>query len=61
MMFFGQALIEKGTGFANGIDMKEMDGLGMNYRFAPSTTGKEFENKSVFVIEYNDFSIKRIN
>lgn len=61
MMFFGEALIERGTGLANGIEAKEMDGLGMNYRFAPSTTGKEFENKSVFVIEYNDFKIKRIN
>ena len=61
MMFFGESLLEKGTSFASGIEMKEMDGLGMNYRFAPSTTGKELENKSVFIIEYDDFSIKRIN
>jgi len=61
MMFFGKALLNSGTGFVNGIEEKEMNGLGMNYRFAPSTTGKELENKSVFIIEYDDFSIKRIN
>lgn len=61
MLFFGEALLERGTALANGIELKEMDGLGMNYRFAPSTTGKELENKSVFIVEYDDFSIKRIN
>jgi len=61
MLFFGKALLDSGTGFGNGVEKREMDGLGMNYRFAPSTTGKEMENKSVFIIEYNNFDIKRIN
>lgn len=61
MLFFGEALLENGTSFVNTIEKREMNGLGMNYRFAPSTTGNELENKSVFIIEYNDFNIKRIN
>jgi ABC-type branched-subunit amino acid transport system substrate-binding protein len=60
-MFFGKALLDHGLGFPNSFFTNDMEGLGANFRFGKSTTGKEFENKSVYIIEYQDFDIKRVN
>ncbi len=61
MMYFGTALMSHGTGFPVKFNELEMDGVYANFRFGKSTTGKEFENKSVFILEYDDFELKRIN
>ncbi|HKL03254.1 MAG TPA: LysM peptidoglycan-binding domain-containing protein [Cryomorphaceae bacterium] len=61
MMYFGTALMNYGTGFPIKFGEMEMEGVSSNFRFGKSTTGKEFENKSVFILEYDDFELKRIN
>lgn len=60
-MYFGTALLNHGTSFPMKFGEMEMDGVSSNFRFGKSTTGKEFENKSVFILEYDDFELKRIN
>jgi len=60
-LYFGLALLEKGLSFPVNIGDNPMSGTYTNYRFGKSTTGKDFENKSVYIIEYDDYQIKRIN
>lgn len=61
MMFFGSVLMEYGLSFPLEFGDYEMRGVNSGYRFGKSTTGQEFENKSVYIIEYNDFEIKLVN
>lgn len=60
-LFFGKALLEEGKGFGAHADSREMSGLMGNYRFGRSATGHDFENKSVYILEYNDYTIKKVN
>lgn len=60
-MFFGGALMHFGLGFPQFFNDYETHGVGVNYRFGKSTTGREYENKDVYVIEYNDFKVERVN
>lgn len=61
MMFFGETLMKYGLGFPSQFEDFEMHGINGNYRFGKSTTGNEYENKAVYVIEYDDYQIKVIN
>ncbi len=60
-LYFGNALLEKGLAFPVNIGDRNMTGVYSNYRFGKSTTGVDFENKAVYIIEYNEYNIKRIN
>lgn len=60
-LFFGKALQKYGLGFPRAFDHTEMDGVMADYRFGRSTSGKEFENKSVFILEYDDYAIHIVN
>lgn len=60
-MYFGMALMEHGLGFGSKTDEMDMLGVMGSYRFSRTSAGKDFENKSVLILEYNDFEIKRIN
>lgn len=61
MLFFGECLLKYGLGFPTDFDHIEMKGVNASYRFGKSTTGKEFENKSVYIVEYDDYQIKQVN
>ena len=61
MMFFGECLLKYGLGFPADFEQIEMKGVNASYRFGKSTTGQEFENKSVYIVEYDDFQIKQVN
>lgn len=60
-MFFGEALLKAGLRFPAYFDELETNGVSANYRFGKSMTGKEFENKAVYIIEYDDYEIHRVN
>ncbi len=60
-MFFGKALLERGLSFPLGFDNLEMEGTTGNYRFGKSMSGDEFENKSAYILEYDEYQIKRVN
>jgi len=60
-MFFGNALLEKGLEFPLTFDAMEMNGTSGTFRFGKSTTGKEFENKAAYIVEYENFELKRVN
>jgi LysM repeat protein/ABC-type branched-subunit amino acid transport system substrate-binding protein len=60
-LFFGRALLDEGLGFPVEFDRLKMQGTAGSYRFGKSTTGKEFENKEAYILEYRDFEIKRVN
>lgn len=60
-MFFGKALLEKGLSFPVSLSEIEMQGVYTDYRFGKSPVGKDFENKSVYIVEYDDYTIKRVN
>jgi ABC-type branched-subunit amino acid transport system substrate-binding protein len=60
-MYFGQALMQYGLSFPlSGAD-DDMIGTFSNYRFGRSSTGLDFENKSVYILEYDNYDLKRIN
>lgn len=60
-MFFGKALMEYGLNFPTDLNHIEMKGVSSNYRFGRSTTGQEFENKDVYILEYDAYNIKIVN
>lgn len=60
-MFFCGALHNFGMGFPTFFDEYETHGVGVNYRFGRTSSGKEFENKDVYIIEYDEYKIKRVN
>jgi LysM repeat protein len=60
-LFFGMALLKYGLEFPLSFDDLEMEGTSGNFRFGKSTSGREFENKAAFIMEYNDFQLKRVN
>lgn len=60
-MYFGEALMNHGLDFARHSGDETMEGVMGNYRFGRTADGKDFENKSVLIIEYDDYSIKRVN
>ncbi len=60
-LFFGEALLKEGLAFPLAFDKLKLDGTAGSYRFGKSTTGKEFENKEAYILEYQDFEIKRVN
>lgn len=60
-LFFGESLLKYGLAIPEAFKQMEMKGVNSDYRFGRSTTGMEFENKSVYIIEYNDFQIKKVN
>ncbi|MEM9051104.1 MAG: LysM peptidoglycan-binding domain-containing protein [Bacteroidota bacterium] len=61
MLFFGKALLAEGLAFPLEFSNLKLDGTAGSYRFGKSTTGKEFENKQSFILEYKDFEISKIN
>lgn len=61
MMYFGEVLMKYGLGFPSQFEDFEMRGVNGNYRFGKSTSGQEYENKAVYVIEYENYQIKIIN
>lgn len=61
MLFFGESLIKYGLSIPEAFKQMEMKGVNSDYRFGRSTTGMEFENKSVYIIEYDDYQIKQVN
>lgn len=60
-MFFGAALLRHGLEFPLHFEDLKMEGTSGSFRFGKSTTGKEFENKSAYIVEYRNFEIKRVN
>lgn len=60
-LFFGKRLLNEGLAFPKSFEDTEMYGVAGNYRFGRSTTGEGFENKSVFILEYDNFSIEIVN
>lgn len=60
-MYFGKALLEHGLGFPRTAGDEDMIGTYTNYRFGKSSTGQDFENKSVYILEYDAYELKRIN
>lgn len=60
-MFFGMALLKYGLEFPLRFDELEFRGTLGSMRFGKSTTGKEFENKSAYIVEYEDYELKRVN
>lgn len=60
-MYFGGMLLTHGLDFGLHTGGEAMEGVMGSYRFGRSVTGKDFENKSVLIIEYDDYSIKRVN
>lgn len=60
-LFFGECFLKYGLSLPEAFKQMEMKGVNADYRFGRSTTGLEFENKSVYIIEYNDFEIKQVN
>ncbi len=60
-MYFCKALMNHGLDFGSKTNDIEMQGVTGNYRFGRTSTGKDFENKSVLILEYDDYEIKRIN
>jgi LysM repeat protein/ABC-type branched-subunit amino acid transport system substrate-binding protein len=61
MLFFGKALLSEGLAFPLAFERLKMNGTAGSYRFGKSTTGREFENKEAFILEYDNFEIKRVN
>lgn len=61
MMFFGQALLKGGLRFPAYFDQLETDGVMGHYRFGKSMSGQEYENKAVYIIEYDDYELRRVN
>lgn len=60
-LFFGKALLQEGLAFPVAFDQLKLEGTAGSYRFGKSTTGKEFENKEAYILQYEDFEIKRVN
>lgn len=60
-MYFGGALLTHGLDFGLHAGEDAMEGVMGSYRFGRTSTGADFENKSVIIIEYDDYSIKRVN
>jgi len=60
-MFFGQALLKEGLAFPTVFDQLKLNGTSGAFRFGKSTTGKEFENKEAYILEYDNYEIKRVN
>ena len=60
-MYFGGALLTHGLDFGMHAGEDAMEGVMGSYRFGRTATGADFENKSVLIIEYDDYSIKRVN
>jgi LysM repeat protein len=60
-MYFGLALLNEGLSFGSRVDGMSVEGTMGNYRFGRTSTGVDFENKSVLIIEYDDYEIKRVN
>jgi LysM repeat protein len=60
-MFFGLSLLKEGLGFPLSFDNLKFTGTSGSYRFGRSVTGKEFENKEAYIIQYDDYQIKRVN
>lgn len=60
-LFFGKCLLNDGLAFPKDFDTTEMKGTAGNYRFGRSVKGKEFENKEVYILEYDNFDIRIIN
>lgn len=60
-LFFGKALLEDGKAFGAHVEGLEMSGLMGNYRFGRSATGHDFENKNVYILEYSDYTIQKVN
>ncbi len=61
MMYFGTALLRYGKAFPVNMEELYMEGLLNRYRFGKNGQGEDFENKSVIMVEYQDYVIKRIN
>ncbi len=61
MMFFGEALLKEGLDFPEKFESMERHGVSGNFRFGRSMSGKEYENKAVYIIEYDDYETKRVN
>lgn len=60
-MYFGKALIDHGLGFPSSVGNDDMIGTYSSYRFGKSSTGLDFENKAVYILEYDAYELKRIN
>ncbi|HKL40214.1 MAG TPA: LysM peptidoglycan-binding domain-containing protein, partial [Cryomorphaceae bacterium] len=60
-LFFGKALLKEGLAFPVEFDQLKLNGTAGSYRFGKSTTGKEFENKEAYILEYDNYEIKRVN
>jgi len=61
MLFFGKALLAEGLSFPLEFSKLKLNGTSGSFRFGKSTTGKEFENKQAFILEYKDYEISKIN
>ncbi|HKK37817.1 MAG TPA: LysM peptidoglycan-binding domain-containing protein [Cryomorphaceae bacterium] len=60
-LFFGKALLREGLAFPMAFDKLKLEGTAGSYRFGKSTTGREFENKETYILEYDNYKIKRVN
>ncbi len=60
-MFFGMALLNNGPSFIDKTDVISAEGAMGSYRFGKTSNGVDFENKSVLMVEYDNYRIKRIN
>lgn len=60
-MVFGQYLMEYGIDFTDPAGARDTEGVMGAYRFGHTPDGRDYENKSVLIIGYDDYKIKRIN
>lgn len=60
-LIFGKYLLDYGVNFAAPAGTFATEGVMGSYRFGHTPNGRDFENKSVLIIGYDDYKIKRIN
>lgn len=60
-MVFGQYLMQYGLNFTEPAGACDTEGVMGAYRFGQTPDGRDHENKSVLIIGYDDYKIKRIN
>lgn len=59
--FFVGAMLEKGLSFPLEFNDMHYQGIQSAFHMGASPAGKEFENKNVYILEYDDYNIKRVN
>lgn len=61
MLYFGKLLLTKGMEFPRSFGSETYNGIYGAYRFGKASSGFEFENKEINIVEYRDYQLVKVN